>query len=1150
MKKTRLDDSRHFSHFLLKIEKDLVKIMLAVFLISISSLQAQATDTIGQEKITLRKESVSVKAVLKEIEKQSKLRFFYNTQQVDVTRKVSVDFRELSLKEAIEQLFKDTSINFKFSGRQILLYQSLVSSLSVMEESPNANGSDLVAFTVSGLILDETGQPLPGVNIVEKGTTNGATSDSNGKYTVQSSDGNGILIYSFIGYLTQEVPIDNRTIIDITLQSDILSLQEVVIVGYGTSSKKELVSAVSNIGKEALQNQPILRLDQALQGRATGVQVTSNNGAPGAGSTIRIRGSNSINGNNSPLFVIDGFITGTDFNLNNLNVNDIESIDVLKDATALSIYGTRGAAGVVLVTTKSGKGSGTSEPTVTFHQYLTSQTIANQINVLNGTDYINYVNESGQFIPGPLVNVGGTNLSLGRTDPTLPLRYPDVNFPTTNWLNQVAQSGALSNTDLSIGGNTEKVNYYVSLGRIDQKGVLRNSGLERYNMRTNIDIKASSKFTTGLRLNISDFKQENNKVDYSDIVSSVLPVRSIYKTNGSFTDTNPISGVIQRNPEADILLRTDHDLVTNLIGNVYAEYEIIKGLKIKSSFGAEMNFFRNNVYLPGSLPERAIVNSGGQASINSVTRKSLLNENTITYDRKMGDHSIKFLGGFTWQKVTDVATFVQATGFPNDVVTFNNLALGSDPARSLVGSSFSQRTLASFLGRINYAYRSKYNLTLVARQDGSSVFEDGNKWSLFPSVGVAWNIDQENFYSNLPKLFSSTKLRASYGVVGEQGVSPYNSFNFYDPVKVYFNQTLANGVILGRPASSGLKWETTTQFDAGLEIGLFKNRLTLEVDYYQKTTENLLLLRSLPGTAGAAQLQNVGSIENKGFEILITSVNISNKELQWETSLTLSANRSKVLSLGGDPFIALQSTGTQAGESARIIVGQPLPIFFGAEYLGTYKTAEEIIADKRVGKSYLGSPRYRDVDGNGDINTLDYKVLGNPQPDFFGGIRNKVTYKGITLDVFFHGQYGNKIFNIVTQRSYFGRQDENLDPLVVNRWVEGTNETSNIPRAGTSAGSFNPNSSISVEDGSFLRLRQVTLGYNLPLQKLGIRKLFKSINIYASGNNLLLISNFKLGDPEVSSITGNSGFNSVSQGFSGGVYPYAKSYTIGLNVEF
>ncbi|MCM5664069.1 SusC/RagA family TonB-linked outer membrane protein [Galbibacter mesophilus] len=1003
--------------------------------------------------------------------------------------------------------------------------------------------------TITGTVSDNLGQPLPGVNVVVKGTSQGVSTDFDGNFSIQASP-KDVLEFTYLGFQAQEVLVGNQSQINVQLKEDSQQLDEVVVIGYGTSTKKDLVSSVASVKSDVLENQPVARLDQALQGRAAGVEVTSNNGAPGAASTIRIRGASSIQGNNNPLYVVDGFIAGTNFNLNNLNVNDIESVEVLKDATALAIYGTRGAAGVILITTKSGTKLPPGKPTISINQYASTQNIANEINILRGQGYIDYVNEAGQFVPGPGVDVNGVNVPIGMTDPSLPLQYDEGESPDTDWLGLVEQLGTINNTDLSVTGRGENTNYYISMNYFNQKGILKGSGLERVSFRNNLDVKISDRLKTGVRLNLARFRRENNKVAFGNIISQVLPVRAVYDEEGDYTGTDPISGNAQRNPVADIELREDHDLVTNFVSNAYLEYELFKDFTLKTTFGAELNYFKNNFYISAFAPER-LANSanGGLASVDQNQSQSLLNENTFTYDKELGKHSLKFLGGFTWQKSTSQGSSAEAQGFPNDAVKFNSLQTGSDATTYQISSGYSQRTLVSFLGRVTYGFDDRYILTLVGRKDGSSVFEEGNKYAFFPSIGGAWNVDQESFMGNVEAV-NALKFRASYGVIGEEGVAPYNSFDVFNPQNNYFNENLVGAVILDRPGSDGLKWETTKQLDIGFELGMFQNRVIFEADYYNKTTEDLLLFSDLPNTAGSRQLKNVGSIENKGFEFSLTTVNIRSKDFSWETSLNLTTNKSKVLDLGGEPFINIQSTGSQGGPSARLIVGEAVPVFIGAKYLGTYKTAEEILEDDRVGQSFIGSPRFEDLDGNGTINQEDYQVLGSPQPDFYGGFRNTFRYKGINLDIFFQGQYGSEIFNVLSQTSFYGRGDQNLDPIVLDRWQEGVNETSDIPRAGTSTSLFNPNSTVNIEDGSFLRLKQVSLGYDIPVEKAGIDHIFKRLNVYMSGNNLLLFSDFRLGDPEVNNFTAGSGFGSVSQGFASGQYPYATTITAGIKMDF
>ncbi|MCY1722085.1 TonB-dependent receptor [Prolixibacteraceae bacterium Z1-6] len=1101
---------------------------LTFYVMLIAVIQGFATNSYSQvTKLNLEFTNSTVREVLSQIEDDSEFYFLYNSKIVDVERKVNMNVKNQKIDKVLDALFEGTDVEYTIVDRQIVLSSNI-----------NTKSVDDQGDKVTGKITDNNGLPLPGVTIVFKGTTQGTISDIDGNYTIALKEGATTLVFSFIGMIMQEIEIAGQTEINVVMQQDYIGIEEVVAIGYGTSKKEDLVSSVSQVKAEIIENQPTVRVDQALQGRAAGVEVTSTSGAPGSNAVIRIRGTSSINGNNNPLYVVDGFIAGTDFNLNNLNVNDIESIEVLKDATALAIYGTRGASGVILITSKNGKGLAKGKTQVSVNQYVSYQKTANRIELADSKLYAEYRNEEAQFVPGPD--------GFGYTDPTLPLIFDDpASAPYTDWVDLVSQTGLINNTDVSVTGNADKANYYISFNHFDQEGIVRGSGIERYTLRTNLDFNLSEMFTAGMRLNISKFKKENNKVNYGQIVTAVLPIREVYNEDGSFTSTNPVSGSLQRNPEADIQLRTNHDLVTNLVTNAYIEFKPIKDLVFRSSVGVELNYYKNNIYSPGALPERQAQGVGGYADINNNQSQSILNENTFTYSKDFGDHNIKVLGGFTLQKISNESSSSSAEGFPNDVLTFNNLSFGSDPLLNQVGSGYSQRTFVSYLGRLNYSYKGKYLLTLVGRRDGSSVFEAGNKYAFFPSVGVAWNAYKESFMENVDAV-SMLKIRGSYGIVGEQGVSPYNSLAKFNNTAAYFNETLLPGVLIGGLPSKDLTWETTKQLDLGVEVGFLNNRFGLEADYYIKTTEDLLLARDLPGTAGGSQLQNVGSIENKGVEFSLHSVNISRPDFSWETTLTISANRNKVLDLGGDDYINLSQPSNQGGAGLRLIPGYPAPVFIGATYLGTYKTEQEIIDDGRKGQSFLGGPRYVDLDGNSVINDEDKLPIGSPEPKFYGGLNNTLNYKGFSMGMFFQFSYGNEMYNLLTHVGWFGRGDQVLVPEVADRWQQDINETSDVPRAGTSTSLFNPNSTRLIEDASFIRLKTLSFGYDLPLEKWGMGKVFSRFNVYATGNNLLLLTKWTLGDPEVS----NYGSNNLSQGVATGQYPYSRTYTVGVKIDF
>ncbi|MCB0458585.1 MAG: TonB-dependent receptor [Flavobacteriaceae bacterium] len=985
--------------------------------------------------------------------------------------------------------------------------------------------------TISGVVTGNDNTPLPGAAVQVKNSSVATVTDFDGKFSLSVPDDNGTtLLISFLGYESKEVVIGVQSYFEIALTESQENLDEIVIIGYGTTRKENLTGSVGSVKGEALVNIPSSRIDQVLQGRISGVHVTQTNGAPGASSIIRIRGGNSIQGNNDPLYVIDGFIAGNDFNLNNLNSSDIQSVEILKDATAVSIYGTRGANGVVLITTKTGKGISPGIPSVSINMYTGMQKILNKVEFLDGPQHAAYANEDAEF-----------------RNTVLP--FPDIaNVPNINWLEQITHKAPVSNVDVSVSGQSEKrnVKYYVSGNYFDQQGIIRGSGIKKYIFRSNLDLEISDKFDTGLKMNVSRINREQNKVNLdAALYSAGLPNRAIYNEDGTFTDANPVSASIARNPEADIQLRQSNNQITNVFGNFYLQYEPIKSLIFKSTFGTELNYNKDNFYLPAALPENLATNEGGSGSVGYTSSVNFLNENTLSYSTSFNDdHTLDLLAGFTWQTFRAEGNFAEGFGFANDVLSYNDLANGSDPTRNVIGTAWDSFQLVSWLTRAHYDFKNKYLLTLVGRVDGSSRFATSdNAYAFFPSAAVAWKLGEEQFIKDL-NTFSTLKLRLSYGYSGSQAIESFRSLAILRGESAYFNDIIQYAVQNGRPANDNLKWETTRQLDIGLETGFFDNKLKIELDYYHKTTEDLLLNVQIPRQTGfTSKLQNLGSIENKGLELNINSTNVSNENFKWTTTLTLSGNRSKVLDLGGVDFIDIASP-TSGGPAARLIVGEPIPVFMGVDYLGTWKTQDEIDASGISGQT-VGGPRYRDTNEDGTISEEDFRVLGTSQPDFIGGFQNSISWKNFNLDIYFQGTYGNEVFNILTQSAFFGRPESNKYIETLDRWTPD-NQTSDIPRAGAVATLADvKNNSQMVEDGSHLRLKNITIGYNLPVKKLGFDTI-KSANIYFSGSNLFLISNFRLFDPE----TNFYGGDNITSGFSRGEYPYGRTLMLGLNVTF
>jgi TonB-dependent starch-binding outer membrane protein SusC len=611
--------------------------------------------------------------------------------------KISVHMQDVTVREVVSSAPNQADMKYEE------IKDNFVVLLSKNENTLQQNTQQNI---VTGTVTDNFGVPLPGASVVVRGTTVGTVTDSDGFYSISNVPPNATLVYSFVGTRSVEVLVGTQTVIDVTLVEDAIGLEEVVAIGYGFARRRDLIGSVSSVRGEQFENVPASRVDQLLQGRASGVQVTQISGAPGTGSSIRIRGGNSIQANNEPLYVIDGYIVGTDFNLNNINVNDIESIDILKDATSVSIYGTRGANGVILITTKSGRHLSPGRPVFSVNSYTGIQELTSRIDLASGPE-LAYL----------------SNLDAQNRGAALP--FPDMNnVPDTDWISQITEVAPMTNMDFSIAGQTvdQSMNYYLSGNYFTQNGIVRNSGIDRYNFRSNLDYRLNDRLSMGVRLNISNSRVENAKVAIASVIGFSLTAQAIYNEDGSFTGRNPVTGANTRNPEADIQLRTDHNILTNILGSAYIQYEPFNNLVFRSTIGPQINSFKNNFYLPGMLPERLAVHAGGYGRINSSLGTDILNENTVSYRSSLnGNHNFDLLGGFTWQTFGEESFEAHGYGFTNDVVRFNNLGLG-DPARNEVSSGYNGFQLVSWLGRLNYNLNEKYYLTLVGRVDGSSRF--------------------------------------------------------------------------------------------------------------------------------------------------------------------------------------------------------------------------------------------------------------------------------------------------------------------------------------------------------------------------------------------------------------------------------------------
>ena len=988
--------------------------------------------------------------------------------------------------------------------------------------------ADFAAVQVTGNVTDENGQPLPGASIIEKGTTNGTTSDVDGNFSLSVAGSGSVLSFSFIGYTTQEILVGNQTSFNVKLEPDMRTLNEVVVVGYGTVKKSDLTGAVSSVKGADLSAYPAIDAVQSLQGRAAGVNISATNGAPGSPMKIRIRGGTSINASSDPIFVVDGFVGGA-----LPPSEDIESIEVLKDASATAIYGSRGANGVIMVTTKKGRPGKTQ---ISLSTSYSTQREINRLDLLNADQFTDYIKEARpDFVPA------GFN---------------------TDWQDLIFRRGAVQNYQLSISGGTENVNYYVSGAYFDQQGVIINSDYDRFSLTSNINLKASDKLNVGLNLfarrSTSDGvrTQEGSGGLTPGVVASAFkfePDQGIYKADGTYTTARLNDP--HDNPYAVATELENQSVSDRFQANVFAEYAILKDLKFRTSFGATTNNRRAGSYSPTTVSEGR--NVGGWGRIDAGKSTLFLNENYLTYNKSFNEmNNLTAMVGYSYQTSSDEGWGSEAQNFLSDAFSFWNLggsALWQSPY-----SSLTEWQISSYYGRLNYSLNDRYMFTLNARYDGSSNFSKNNKWAFFPSGAFAWNMKNESFMADVEPV-SFWKWRVSYGVTGNQAIGPYQTLARFSPVFTVIGGTTVNAVRPTTVANNDLTWETTTQLNIGTDIGLFNDRVSLTAEYYRMVTSDLLFNVQLPQYSGyTSQLKNIGEVENKGFELTLSTRNID-RELKWNMDVNFSANRNKVLALpGGNDIQYGSGPGHLVGLGNTQILreGYPVGTFFGWIYDGVYQEGDDFVAGGGFEQT-AGGEKFRDIDGrdaegnltgtpDGTLNGNDQTIIGNPHPDFIWGWNNEVKFKNFDLNVFFQGSQGNDILSYTLMELNLLSGINNATTEALDRWTP-THTNTDVPKA--SVGRTRRVSTRWIYDGSFVRLKNLALGYTLPssvAQRLSMTK----FRVYVSAQNVLTLTKYKGYDPEVNYNSDSATDSNRNQGLDYGSYPNAKSYTVGLNIGF
>lgn len=1150
------------------------QLLIAFIFTGISYSNPLTGQVILEKNINLTVKDISLSDALKELSQKYNVKFIYSESLIAVDKQVSIDAVNKSLKLVLNQLLESNDINYEVVKDKIILLKPQETAV-LDQQIAIENIRESIDFPVSGKVVDTNGEPLIGTSVLEKGTKNGVSTDANGNFKITVKSPDAVLVLKYIGFKDKEVSVNGQRVLNITLEENVNSLNEVVVVGYGQVRKQDLTGAVSSVKAEDLARSTVSSLDQGLSGRASGVQVTQQSGQPGGATSIRIRGGNSINSSNEPLYVIDGFpyynnneaasagaIGGAPAMnaLATLNPNDIESIEVLKDASATAIYGSRGANGVILITTKRGK-AGKNQ--IGYETYYGFQDVSKILPVLNARQYAEFRNQSyvdarGLKAPGKPTYTAEEVASFGEG---------------TNWQKEIFQTAPIQNHQLSFNGGTPDLQYAISANYFDQDGIVINSGLKRYSARANIDAKVNDRIKIGNNFTASHIAARftrsgggrtgsagvqspsaGNTIQDALFYNPIIPVRN---ASGNFTIDNNVDGggkgggnqanTPNGNPVALATLATQQGFTTRFLDNLFAEASLFKDFTLRLSLGADVITNKENSYVPGTV-RSGMDAPNGSASIGNVTSYSWLNENTLTYRKRFNDkHSLDALAGFTIQRFRSERAITRGRDFSTDLTTFNNI--GAAGIIDVPTSDFNQWSLLSYLFRVNYNLASKYLFTFSGRADGSSKFGAENKYGFFPSGAFAYRVSEEEFIKSLG-FINDLKLRGSAGITGNQEIPGYQTLSVLDVRRYGFNNTVpAIGFAPGRLGNSGIKWETTRQADIGLDLEMFNGRLAFTADAYYKKTTDLLLEVTLPYSSGYdAIFQNIGAVQNKGLEFSVNSVNFD-RAFRWTTQFNMAFNRNKVLDFGNEKerYIG-QNNNLLKGQAVSVIrVGESLGNFIGFVNDGIIKNEEELKAAPKSGFDYIGSRRFKDLNGDGLITDADRTTLGNALPDFTGGFQNSFAYKNLSLDVFFQYSYGNEVYNMTQLELEFLNGRQNQSTTVLDRFVPGVNEDTDVARAGNpSYVDFRKGHSRYIEDGSYLRLKNLTLSYNLPLSKWRGVAWMKDARIFASGQNIWVLTKYRGYDPEVNI---NPQSNTLL-GVDYATYPSAKLYTAGFKATF
>jgi TonB-linked SusC/RagA family outer membrane protein len=1172
------------------MKRSLLQLTIAVICTGISLAHTMKAQNVLTRPVKIHVRNQSFDKTLLAIEKKANVKFAYRSTLTKPDNNFNLESSGEQLSDLLDRFLNPLEIRYEVTGEHIVLRKT--------NQSPDAPEQNQVAAerTLTGTVTDDKSEPLPGVSIIVKGSQRGTITDTDGKYSISLPDENVSLVYSFVGYLNQEIVISNQTVLDVSLKVDTKALEEVVVVGYGTQKKRDVSTAISSVSSRDLKDKPMANFAAAMAGKMAGVKISNSNTAPGGGTSIRIRGVSSINASNNPLIVIDGFPLKDGFSkdenpLNGINVADIESIEVLKDASSSAIYGTQAANGVILITTKKGK---KGKPTLSINASRGFDRMINKIDVLHGDDFLKYLDDAranAYIVEDP--NFGTNSLdapqwqwtdspekrienwkkyssnAAGMSAPgNLFHRWITVTDTIykmpydTDWQDLITRTGKVTDVQLSASGGTDNVNYMISGGFFDQQGIVKNSDYNRISFRANIDLKLTNRIRAGLLL--APTLENSNVLPNIEGGSTSNPFYNAVAMPPIWNPTNENGDpVFYGNTLLDpwdwnfaffvnplhLFQKQDSRRNFKNLSTIYTEIDIIKGLKFRSEFHTEYRYRQRDYFNPSSVPTASATFSRSQG-INETTNRLYWNsQNFLTFQREFNRHSVSAVAGYSIEESKYRDSYMMKYDYPTDLIPTLNQGITIQNAQTDARTNrYSDAMIGSF-GRVMYNFAGKYYLTASVRRDGSSKFGADKKWGVFPSVSTAWRISDEPFFKPFQRFINDLKIRGGWGIIGNAGISNYLALATLNASSYVLGagSAVSPSYTEGKIANSGLGWESTTDWGTGVDAELLNNRITLSVDYFYRHTRNMLFSMPLPVITGfGSYMANIGSMRNRGYEYSISTRNLVGA-LKWTTSANLSYYRNRVLDVGKDKRPLLNNDGYTTE-------GRPIAGIYGASYLGPYRDWEDVKNSPIVNannpswrfRSSPGTPKLADVNGDGIIDASDNTIIGSAIPDFVWGMTNAFEYKGIDLTIQINGTHGGDI-SMRQMEGIYGRgtgQNNTTTDYFQNYWTPTNPDAKYTAPSRKSYDGTNLSGSL-LYKGTFVNFQNIALGYTLPQEVVEKLKLSR-VRLYMTVINALYLTKFPGYNPEANA----EGDNALSQGINRDSYPMSRSISFGVNLSF